>query len=134
MMGWNKKIDSLKTLDLTGFDGYLWASDKDFPEQTVNIEKFIKEQNPFILEGNFYKNNTSISIKHVAGRYIINQYNLAELKEENLVMKKYVAHSNLGKKLCFKEIWIAEQDENCKNIDVLTKKAIAFVGFNREDN
>ena len=131
-MSWHKRIDSLKELDLTNFEGYIWASDQKNPQITTDLSDFINSQNPFILEGNFYKDTVSISIKHVAGRYIITQYNLADLKKENLVNKSYLVHAELGTTIHFQEIWITEKDENCADMEVLTKKAVAFVGFEKE--
>lgn len=136
-MIWNKKIDKLADLNLKGFQGYLWASDKNKPEKTTDLTKFIENQNPFIIEAAFYnqEEEKSISIKHFSGNYMINSFDL-KLLTPNIEIKKieFLANKNIGKKLKYKEIWIPEKEENCQGFEVLQKKAVVFIGIEEEEN
>lgn len=139
-MDWHKKLNNFKEIPQLEYEGYIWVSDAKKPEiitSEAELSKYEKNgtpTNPFILEGHLYSRsqNISVSIRHTSGKYYITQFNIAELNEkENLVDKYYLAHRNLDKEnqLHFQEIWLPESDKNCENMEVLTKKAVAFVGF-----
>lgn len=140
-MAWHSKLNSLSQIPALTYEGYYWASDSDVPVKATSVptgyEINGQPANPFILEAHFYcdTENISISVRHVSGRYLISQYNLSELAEDNLVEKSYLAHRSLGGSLRFKDIWLAEPDPLCENMAVLTKKATVFKGFeNKEGN
>ena len=80
----------------------------------------------------FHKTSgTSIHLQHV-GDYLIHQYNLNEVKPENMVEKEYLPHRLKDvKKVCFKQLWEEEKDKNCEDFPVLTLKAIVFCGFKK---
>ena len=141
-MNWHHQIDHLNQIPDNNFSGYLWASDKSTPEIISKIDSSIFENNekpahPFIREAYLYDsvNNISISVKHVSGKYLIHQFNLNELSEDdkkNIVPKSFLAHNSLGEKLHFKEIWCPEKDDLCNNFEVLRKKAVVFSGFGKD--
>ncbi len=126
------------------YQGYIWYSDgkqkradgKEMPDILNGNDEFSFTENhlnPFVVEALLYcqKEQISVMVKH-NGAYLIKEYDLktlphgAELITEE---KNYFSHRLEGKKICFKQLWIAEKDENCENMEVLNLKAIIFTGF-----
>ncbi|MFN3849599.1 MAG: TIGR04423 family type III CRISPR-associated protein [Spirosomataceae bacterium] len=130
------KIDSLMDIPKLTYSGYLWQSDKQSPavfkNQTVDFSQYINQENPFIIEGLLWAENeeVSIQIKHTH-RYLINRICLKDISTEHeLIEKKYHTHRIKGvKHLKFKQLWIPEPDPLCEGMEVLTIKALIFVGF-----
>jgi CRISPR type III-associated protein (TIGR04423 family) len=131
----NTQIDGLEKIPDYDYKGYLWLSDRQTPEiieGKVVFNKYLNT-NPFIIEGLLWaeKEQVSIQIKHTH-RYLINEICLRDFPNENQVDKKYHAHRIDGfKYLKFKQLWQAEPDENCAGFEVLTMKALVFVGFEK---
>ncbi len=146
MINGAKTLNNFKEIPQLEYEGYIWESSKENPKKVTSEAELTKYENsgkpanPFIMEGHLYNKdkNISISIRHVSGRYYITQFNLGELDEKtNFVDKFYLANKKLEKenKLHFKEIWLPEPDENCPDMQVMTKKAVVFAGFRKkEDN
>lgn len=128
------------------FQGYLWQSDQNAP--TVYYDEELKElddldnlQNPFIIEGQLCNGETSYSIKYVDGKYLITQYDLRKLEEEE--NKTYTPYSYLpnrinsekGKieKLIFHQYWEEESTPSpeCENMKTLKPAELVFRGFNK---
>ncbi len=135
-----EKLNELKQIpDGIAFDGYVWLSDKKKPEvlrgEPFNFSDI--EQNPFVVEALLYnaENEVSYHIRH-AGRYHIHKYDLKNLSEgikaEDVA---YLPHRLDGVTKCkFKQIWIPEEDSYCEGMEVLTMKALVFVGFENKKN
>ena len=126
-----KKIEKLADIPSGNYQGYYWLSDAETPEKVNG--KFDSNQikiNPFIIEGMLWDNDKkkSVMISHT-GRYQIFEYNFNEIEGE-MVEKEYMAHRIEGEnKVCFKQLWQAEEDANCEGMKVLKMKAQIFVGF-----
>lgn len=139
-MSWYKKLNILSDIPDYEYEGYLWMANEENPQPISNRSKLLPYQNgekpsvPFILEANLYckDEDVSISVRHVAGDYLIYQFMLKKLgdNKDNMVEKNYIAYKNPGKILCFKEIWMPEKDIFCENMEVLTKQVVVFTGFN----
>lgn len=135
-----KAYNSLEEMEIKNnqnYVGYYWMSDKQSPNRfDANSFKNLKS-NPFIIEGMLWDeiNQTSIMIKHT-GRYIINEFNLNEIKTNQGVKieeKEYIPFrlKEVGAKdkVYFNQIWLPEKDPLCENMEVLKLKAIIFTGF-----
>ena len=136
-MEWFKKLASIKEIPDLKFEGYMWASDKDAPELIISLpteyESGGNPSNPFIMEAYLYcsEENTSVSVRHVSGKNMINIFYLNNIEKGSITEKKYIGHSKLKNDLNFCEIWQKEKDEYCCNMEVLIKKAVVFNGFQK---
>jgi CRISPR type III-associated protein (TIGR04423 family) len=127
-----KQLNELNNIE---FEGYVWLSDQEEPKilnnQTFDFSKYEEGSNPFIIEALLYKeNDKSVHITHT-GKYNIQSFDLNNLPQDSeLVDVNYLPHRLEGvKKVCFRQLWIPENDENCENMPVLKMKALIFVGF-----
>lgn len=140
-MSWCEKIKTLKDIPVKEYDGYYWDSDSQAPVRVRAgslPDQFLtggtNPTNHFILEAHFYckEDNTSVSIRHVPGSYLIHKYNLSMLDPSALTKREMLAHKALDGKLIFKEVWLPVADEQCAGLEVLTRQALVFCGFDQE--
>ena len=120
------------------YEGYVWLSDAEkpiiLPNSEFEFSKYTEQSNPFIIEALLFDkvNNKSIHIAHT-GKYHINEYDLKRYTDENLVDVQYLPHRLKDiNKVCFKQLWLPEKDENCNGFEVLKMKALIFTGFDCE--
>lgn len=117
------------------YEGYLWWSNKTTPEVLNNefINELPKGNNPFIIEGQLYDkdNEKSYSIRFFDGYYLINCFDLNELKGLECIKKEYLPNRFPDgiQKLCFREFWRPEPDNFCEGMQVLKPAENVFVGF-----
>ena len=138
-MSWYQKLNAIADIPDYEYTGYSWISNNKEPQFILNKSDLLPYQNkekpsvPFILEAYLYCKNEdiSISVRHVSGCYLIYQFMLKKLGEnkDNVVEKNYIAHKNLGEMLCFKEIWLPEEDKFCEGMEILKKQIVVFTGF-----
>lgn len=140
-MSWHTQIQSLRDIPEKEYEGYYWDGDSAQPIHANAIPvKFLTADGvpgkPFILEAFFYcqSENFSVSVRHLPGRYLIHRFDLSSLDPKLLTDKAMLAHPALGGKLRFKEVWQPVEDEQCENLEVLTRKALVFCGFDQEGN
>lgn len=123
----------LKDIPNHVYEGYIWFSNQ--PEPTVlRNKKFDFEnssQNPFIIEGLLWAEKEQIAVHIIhSHRYLIHKYDLKKLENSDNKNISYLAHKMDGvKKLKFKQIWQAEKDSLCGDMEVLEMKAQVFIGF-----
>lgn len=133
-----KTYNDLSQIPELDYEGYIWYSDtakpilaKAFDFKSVGINPFIQEALLFCKE-----KDISVMVRHT-GKYHISEFDLnalisngAELGEE----KKYYPHRlDIGdKKVCIRQLWIPEKDENCGGMEVLTLRAHIFTGFKND--
>jgi len=133
-------MNNLSEIKKRKYSGYIWMSDAKEPK-VLNGEEFDFSTigiNPFIIEALLYckEEKTSLTIRHT-GKYHINEIDLNNLpdgaKLENI---EYLPHRLKDKdkgidveKVCFKQLWVPEKDENCLDMEVLKMKALVFTGF-----
>lgn len=116
------------------YTGYIWKSDQRYPEVLDGTKDVTvtAEENPFIVEALLFDEgaNISVMVKHT-GSYLIKEFDLKALpKKAKKVPKEYFSHRLDGvKKMKFKQIWLPEEDENCKGMEVLKLNATVFTGF-----
>lgn len=123
-------------IEKSKYQGYLWYSDNKEP-QVLNNEVFELEiadnTNPFVIEGQLFDGQKSISIKYVDGKYYVNTYDLDDLdgvKQEQM----FFSHRMGDRKLYFKQFWQPVNDEQCEGMQVLQPAELVFVGFyDKED-
>ena len=127
-------MNNLSEIKNRTYSGYIWMSDEKEP-MVLNNEEFDFSTigvNPFIIEALLYceTENVSLIIRHT-GKYHINEVDMNNLpKDAELVDMEYLPHRLKGiEKVCFKQLWIPEKDENCEGFPVLEMKAIVFTGF-----
>ena len=125
----------INELDNITFEGYVWLSDQEKPEilkgKTFMFSDYEEGKNPFIVEALLFDktNNVSYTVRHT-GRYMVGKFNLNDYTDENLVDIEYLPHRLDGvEKVCFKQLWLPESDENCEGMPVMKMKALIFVGF-----
>jgi len=122
-------------IEKSKYEGYLWYSDKKEP-QVLNNEVFELEiadsSNPFIVEGQLFDGQKSISIKYVDGKYFFNTYDLNAL-DGVMQEQKFYSHRMGGKQLKFRQIWKEQPDELCEGMQVLQPAELVFVGFNDKE-
>ena len=131
--------------------GYYWMSDATDPvvlgdedgKKPMCIPQDLMDilrspgANPFVIEAQLYSptHNLSIGIKYVDGRYVISGLQLPEdisaEHDDNITLKRYVAHRMPGRKLLFLQYWREEEDQRCAGMPVLQPAEMAFVGFER---
>ncbi len=136
-MSWHKQLDSLSNIPAGNYEGYMWISNEKKPIKINQIDATQYEENnqptnPFILEAFLYDNNTktSVSVKHISGKYIIDLYNLNELNNDAETVDNFYIPNRLNEnKLKFTEVWIPEKDSLCENFEVLKKQTVVFTGF-----
>ncbi len=139
-MNWHETIQQLSEIPKGNYTGYIWLSDRKEPELVEEVDHFAYEKeavplNPFIREGYLYDGNKdiSVSIHHVPGRYLIHVFNLGKIpKESEGTEQSFLSSVGFSGKIYFKEIWVPEKDFYCSNLEVLTKKAVVFIGFGEE--
>lgn len=133
-------MNSLTEIKTRKYSGYIWMSDAKNPI-ILNDEEFVFSSiglNPFIIEALLYSeaDNTSVLIRHT-DKYHIDEIDLNHLPEgAELVDVEYLPHRLKDEKkridvdkVCFKQLWIPESDDNCKGLPVLKMKALVFTGF-----
>ena len=122
-------------IEKSKYQGYLWYSDKKNP-QVLNNEVFEFEiadnTNPFVIEGQLYDGQKSISIKYVDGKYIVKTYDLHNLDGE-IQEQMFYSHRMGDRKLYFKQYWRPMNDEQCEGMQVLQPAELVFVGFNDKE-
>jgi len=123
-------------IEKSKYQGYLWYSDNKEP-QVLNNEVFELEiadnANPFVIEGQLFDGQKSISIKYVDGKYYVNTYDLDDLdgvKQEQM----FFSHRMGDRKLYFKQFWQPVNDEQCEGMQVLQPAELVFVGFNDKED
>ncbi len=123
------------------YEGYLWWSNSQEPMSYQNESVPIwptEKDNPFIVEGNLFdkSNHLSYSIRFVDGKYIVNRFDLNELKDTEFIFKSYLPNRfpSAIKKLCFKEFWRSVPDEFCEGMPVLKPAENVFIGFNCKED
>lgn len=138
------KNNRKKLLDISttaNYDGYLWWSNAQEP--TVFKNESLPEwpgetDNPFIVEGNLFdpEDQLSYSIKFVDGEYIVNVFDLNEIKDADFIFKSYLPNRfpTVINKLCFKEFWKPVPDEFCEDMPVLKPAEVVFIGFNCKED
>jgi len=127
-------MNNLSEIKNRTYSGYIWMSDAKEPKMLSN-ESFDFSTvgiNPFIVEALLFseEDNISLNIKHT-GKYQINEVDLNNLPEgSELKDVEYLPHRlKEVKKVCFKQLWIPEEDTNCNDLLVLKMKLLVFVGF-----
>lgn len=132
----HKEHKTIQEIPKRKYEGYIWGSDDKEPKvyygkEEVNIST--DDIKGYIIEGLLYceQDNTSLIIRH-SGKYHIYEYDLNNLLEgAELVNTEYLPHRLDGiEKVCFKQLWLPEEDPNCVKLKVLKMKALVFTGFN----
>lgn len=116
------------------YEGYLWWSDCN-TAQIINGDMseiiLTDGENPFVVEGFlFSKDNTSISIKYVDGKYYAFT---TQVTDEELAsttdIREYMPNRMDCKGLRFLQRWNIKKDDFCEGMSVLVPGDIVFVGF-----
>lgn len=119
------------------YQGYIWKSNADEPIVFNGVsftESLDPIQNPFIIEGQLYDADRSISysIRYMDGRYIILRWDLKidfQGEDFDYTEKEAVPYRMKSGKLLFRQYWKAESDKLCEGMKALNPYAQVFVGF-----
>ena len=95
---------NLLEIPVLEYTGYIWLSDQSKPDilenETYDFSKI--KQNPFIIEAKLFaeKENVSVNVKHIDGKYIISIIELNNIPENaEIEDKSYLANPALEKKV-----------------------------------
>lgn len=138
-----KSNDEIKNYleNLEGFEGYVQISNRPIDkEKDIFINKKIKiedENNGFIVEGAFYKNNKSIMINFVNGEWLLSEYDL----KDNIKYEKFNTKiKDFNKKIRLAQIFeeLEEEifdvnEENKEKIKTIKLKSVVFAGFEGDE-
>lgn len=122
-------------IDKSKYQGYLWYSNAKEPQVLDNEEfelEISDDKNPFIIEGQLYDGEKSISIKYVDGKYIQKVYKMSEMKG-SIQEQTFYSNRMKDKQLVFVQYWREESDELCEGMKVLQPKELVFVGFSKKE-
>ena len=123
-----KKIN-IEDIPEGNFDGYYWYSNKTKPEiiSKKKIDKNKFTQLPFVIEANFYSNETetSIQIKNIDGKYHIASIDLKSCKSG---AQNYIGHY-IGQDFQVVEAWEEKEDELLEGMITEVPLWTAFKGF-----
>lgn len=131
------RVKEISAMDIPDykFEGYYWYSDQASPVVIIDerVEQKIFTDLPFIVEANFYarKENTSISVKHIDGKYLIFKFDLNDLETNKHSVVKYIGHDLQSKDYLMVESWKEVEDELqlLEGMKTLTPGWSAFMGF-----
>lgn len=135
-----KQHNTLETLPNKEYHGYLWFADCEFPEVIDGFlsGKLMSRNNTFIVEGNLMSkdNLTSVSIKQVGSTQFIMEFNHKDISEDRALQFNdltYIPHKLPGfKEIVFRQVWIAESDENCCNWPTYRPRFQYFVELKKD--
>lgn len=122
-------------IEKSKYRGYLWYSNAKEPQILDNEEfelEISDDKNPFIIEGQLYDGEKSISIKYVDGEYIQKIYKMSEMKG-SIQEQTFYSNRMKDKQLVFVQYWREESDELCEGMKVLQPKELVFVGFSKKE-
>lgn len=121
-------------IEKSKYQGYLWYSDQTRP-QVLHDEEFELDipdnQNPFIIEGQLYDGERSISIKYIDGKYVEKRYVLAEFDGVECSERSFFANQMAGYKLKFRQYWRPQADPLCEDMEVLQAAEQVFTGLEK---
>lgn len=127
-------MNNLNKIKNRKYSGYIWMSDERKPIilNNDNFDFLSIGTNPFIIEALLfsYEENISLSIRHT-DTYQIHEFDLNNLDAESVIEDVEYLPYRLESvdKVCFKQLWVPEEDEYCEGLQVLKIKAIIFTGF-----
>lgn len=123
-------------LEKYSFEGYYWLSNEDRPVNLKgHLDDFKKSLDPivpFIVEANLFneKEQISISLKHIEGKYIITRVDLKQPKE-NIQLSEEDSFKTIDgfNDIKVVNLWQAEEDELLEGMEVMTPLMTVFTGF-----
>ena len=116
------------------FQGYYWLSDKDNPvviDGHFDGMELEDQSNPFVIEAQLYDKLSKISygVKYIDGRYYVNKSPVTADIVNNA--KSFVSKWDGNIRLLFSNVWEAEKDPLCCDMEVLMPHNQIFVGFKK---
>jgi CRISPR type III-associated protein (TIGR04423 family) len=127
------ELNNIREIPDLNYQGYYWLSNEDKPVEILNnkLDKSVFKDLPFVVEANFYavKEQISISVKNVDGKYHIYQYNLKDVSIERRSDITYLAHKTNSKKFVVTRVWNEYEDQNLLGMKTLIPLFSAFTGF-----
>ena len=128
------------SIEKSKYQCYLWYSDQSIPV-VLNNEEFeldlSETANPFIVEGQLFDGKTSISIKYVDGKYLINKKEVksSDFNSKDIELMRFIPNRIPGvDTLLFLQYWNEYQDSYCEDMNVLQPADFVFVGFDNQVN
>ncbi len=136
------EIIQISNIDFSlNYTGYIWLSDKQKPEvfESQKVESNLFGELPFVVEGQLYhpESQTSLAVKYVDGKYLITQYKLKAIPNEQLTrdlsfLAKRMQRRDGTKieKLLMVQFWeLAEGTALTEGMPELQPAWMAFTGF-----
>ena len=124
---------NIEDIPAFNFEGYYWYSNAQKPVILENspIDRSVFKGFPFVIEANFYahKEQISISVKHIDGRYHILQYDLSDISDIKKKARYYEGHDLDGRNFLLYEGWYPVADPLLEGMETLQPGGIAFIGF-----
>lgn len=141
------EINKLQEYSSYNYEGYLWYSDKTYPDVINGVVKDLQNKCsalPFIVEGYLYSkdNNLSIHIRNYDGKYHTGVYFLDKIETNTteLTPVKYLANKKLAnnsilpgiKFLKFTQVFELKEDIISKNnFKIWKPECKIFTGFEK---
>jgi len=122
-------INSLK-----GYQGYVQFSHR----QIIKDKDIFIDENPkvedeagFIYEAHFYNGTDSITIKQVNDNWIVDKIKNTPLDDTQTYLSDV---KGFDYKIRMAQIWEAEKDDFCEDMEVKKLKKVVFAGFEKGES
>ena len=127
-------------IDQSKYQSYLCDSNQSWPVVLINEEfelDISETENPFIVEGQLFDGKTSISIKYVDGKYLVNKKEVksSDFNAKDIELMRFIPNRiPCVDKILFLQDWNEQQDAYCEDMYVLQPAELVFVGFDNQVN
>ncbi len=122
--------------DLKDYEGYVQFSHrpidlkKDIFPRSENIDEN-DTKDGFIYEAHFYNGKDSITIRQVNGHWLVSSTHFSEIYDKKNDIKSY---NSIAGKIKMAQIWKAQPDNLCKDMEVMKLQKVVFVGFEKGES
>jgi CRISPR type III-associated protein (TIGR04423 family) len=122
-------IEYINSLD--GYEGYVQFSHRAIEKEKdifLNKNPKVSDEEGFVYEAHFYKDNNSISIKQINNSWVVSKTDILNVDQAD--MQKFItdiAEFNYEVKMA--QIWEDKEDEYCEHMMVKRLKKVVFAGF-----
>jgi len=110
--------------NLKDYEGYVQFSHRaiDLDNDIFPKSSEISNEDGFVYEAHFFKDNESIMIRQVNDAWVVSTTNIEDAEFETF-------YAIAGLKVKMAQIWEAKADELCEGMDVMKLQKVVFAGF-----
>lgn len=113
---------------LEGYDGYVQFSHRPINLETDvfnGVSPKVEDEEGFVYEAHFCKENESIMIRQINADWLVSITDIS-----NAVLETF--HGIADLKVNMAQVWKAEKDELCENMDVMKLEKVVFSGLKKD--